>query len=56
MRLSGVSMRGDCWQIGGLATSINSPYVRCGHLGECTIRIEYASFLTATPFRRVGST
>ena len=36
---------GDCWQIGGLAVSINSPYVRRGRLGECTIRIGYASFL-----------
>ncbi|KAL6326628.1 hypothetical protein AAG906_009754 [Vitis piasezkii] len=45
----------DCWQIGGLAASINSPYVRRGHLGECTIRLGYAPFLQAIAFRRVGS-
>ena len=45
-----------CWQIGGLAESINSTYVRHGHLGECTIRLGYAPFLTTIAFRRVGST
>ena len=45
----------DCWQIGGLAMSINSPCVRRGNLGECTIRLEYTSFLQAIAFRRVGS-
>ncbi|RVW51651.1 hypothetical protein CK203_066707 [Vitis vinifera] len=35
----GVSLGGDCWQIGGLAASINSPCVRRGRLGECTIRL-----------------
>ena len=45
-----------CWQIGGLAASINSPCVRRGRLGECTIRLGYAPFLTAIAFRRVGST
>nr|CAN82236.1 hypothetical protein VITISV_025677 [Vitis vinifera] len=37
----GYRWRGDCWQIGGLATSINSPYVRRGRLGECTIRLGF---------------
>ena len=32
---------GDCWQIEGLAASINSPYVRRGRLGEYTIRLGY---------------
>uniref|UniRef100_F6GX04 Uncharacterized protein n=1 Tax=Vitis vinifera TaxID=29760 RepID=F6GX04_VITVI len=31
--------------IGGLAASINSSCVRCGHLGECTIKLGYAHFL-----------
>ena len=44
-----------CWQIGGLAASINSPCVRRGRLDECTIRLGYASFLTTIVFRRVGS-
>ena len=46
---------GDCWQIEGLAVSINSPCVRRGHLGECTIRLGYAPSLKAIAFRRVGS-
>ena len=44
-----------CWQIGGLATSINSPCVCRKRLDECTIRLGYALFLTAIAFRRVGS-
>ena len=44
-----------CWQIRGLAASINSPCVRRGRLGECTIRLGYAPFLQAIAFRRVGS-
>ena len=44
-----------CWQIGGLATSINSSCVRCGCLDECTIRLWYAPFLTAIAFRTIGS-
>ena len=43
------------WQIGGLAASINSPCVRRGCLGECTIRLGYAPFLIAIGFRRVGN-
>ena len=35
--------------------SIYSPCVRCEHLGECTIRIGYASFLQVIAFRKVGS-
>ena len=35
--------------------SINSPCVRRGRLGECTIRLGYASFLTTIAFRRFGS-
>nr|CAN68154.1 hypothetical protein VITISV_040298 [Vitis vinifera] len=45
----------DYWKIGGLAASINSPCVRRGRLGECTIRLGYAPFLTTIAFRRVGS-
>ena len=51
----GVSLGGDCWQIGGLAASINSPCVHRGRLGECTISLGYAPFLTAFAFRRVGN-
>ena len=46
---------GDCCQIGGLAVSINSPCVRRGRLGECTITLGYAPFLTTIVFRRGGS-
>ena len=35
--------------------SINSPCVRHGRLGECTISLRYALFITAIAFRRVGS-
>ena len=51
----GVVGGGDCWQIRGLAVSINSPCVRRGRLGECTISLGYAPFLTAIAFRRFGS-
>ena len=50
-----VSLGGDYWQIGGLATSINSHCVHRGCLDECTIRLGYVPFLTAIVFRRVGS-
>ena len=45
----------NCWQIRGLAASINSPCVRRGRLGECTIKLGYALFLTTIVFRRVGN-
>ena len=51
----GVAKGGDCWQIKELAASINSPCVRRGRLGKCTIRVGYASFLTAITFKIVGS-
>ena len=35
--------------------SINSPCVRRGRLGECTIRLGYMPFLQAIAFRRVGN-
>ena len=50
-----VVIKSYCWQIGGLAASINSPCVRRGRLGECTIKLGYASFLTTIAFMRVGS-
>ena len=44
----------DCWQIGGLAVSINSSIFECHRrLGECTIRLGYAPFQTTIAFRRV---
>ena len=56
VRTRGVSLGGggNCWKIGRLSVSINSPCVRCGRLGECTIRLGYAPFLQAIAFRRVG--
>ena len=50
-----IELHVSCWQIGGLVASINSPCVRHGCLGECTIRLGYAPFLIAIGFRRVGN-
>ena len=53
-RTQGCCWGEDCWQIEGLAVSINSSIFEChGRLGECTIRLGYAPFQTTIAFRRV---